>query len=457
MDETECIICFAHYDDKEHRPRSLTCGHTTCSACLEKAIKAPPTKCPKCRAPFSAGNVKDIPVNFALEGVMKLLNIYQNAKGNDLPDCLEHQLPVSHRCSTHKAWICQRCVTDDHSLVSCKVTTTSEELNLRKSTQLDKSLPLRNTFEESCKKSDDCREQIKKLIEEDNEEIIRLQKEIERKKTAKVQKEEKLVMFNQKQGMLKNKGSSYDEAVASLKSADTIKDVSRYSLEVQSQAEHLQLISKEIENEVDLMLLAAKVTTESSVELSLANHKLSASPPHNFQFPDESNPPMTDGILTFMDIAWPNQEPRRVYIKMLGNTARVRQHLLLITGHCGPSYIGLNFNNLVDQGKPGEYLISDTYDGGKAAPLLEDVTATDIVKHAAKAGLVAGAVFIADGGNKNKNNGIFGIYVSDEPGKGNKSGFGHVISGLEIVKDVAKSNNRLGIKIVSCGLVLERG
>ncbi|CAL4183386.1 unnamed protein product, partial [Meganyctiphanes norvegica] len=170
-------------------------------------------------------------------------------------------------------------------------------------------------------------------------------------------------------------------------------------------------------------------------------------------FTDENNPPLTEGIMTFMDVAWPNQEPRRLYITMLGNTARARQHLLLTTGHCGHSYKGLHFRGLVDQGQAGEYLMISEYDGNNDAPLLKDVTVNDIVEHDRKVGLVAG---VAYHGDEKCNNGSFGIFLRDEPGKAEASGFGQVISGLEILKEVAKSNARANIKIVGCGIVLVR-
>ncbi|CAL4213328.1 unnamed protein product, partial [Meganyctiphanes norvegica] len=200
---------------------------------------------------ISAANVKDIPVNFALEGAVKLINTYSTAKGNDLPECAEHQLPVSHRCSSHKAWICQRCVSEEHFEVSCRVTTTSEELNVRKSTQLDKSQPLINTFEEICKNADDCMEQCKKLIEEDEKEIIRLQRQIQRRKDSKMQKEEKIARFDQKLEMLKGKLRPYEQAVKTLKSSETIRGVSRCSDDVQREADNLNLFFQELTSEVD--------------------------------------------------------------------------------------------------------------------------------------------------------------------------------------------------------------
>ncbi|CAL4070774.1 unnamed protein product, partial [Meganyctiphanes norvegica] len=167
-------------------------------------------------------------------------------------------------------------------------------------------------------------------------------------------------------------------------------------------------------------------------------------------FSDENIQPLTDGIKTFLDIAWSGQEPRRVYIKMLGNTARARQHLLMVTGQCGVSYRDLHIYNPINQGKSGEYLPICPHNSKEAMSLLKDLTATDNVNnHVKKAGLVAGARYC-----KNSNNMIVIIYLTDDPEKETKTGFAQVISGLEIFQDIAKCNDKSNIKIVDCGVVL---
>ncbi|CAL4139836.1 unnamed protein product, partial [Meganyctiphanes norvegica] len=168
-------------------------------------------------------------------------------------------------------------------------------------------------------------------------------------------------------------------------------------------------------------------------------------------FTDENDPPSTDGILTFMDFAWPNQKPRRVYMKMIGNTLRARQHLLLLTGQCGHSYRDLAFYESFKQGQPGEGIAIRPYDGGKATPLFNDVTITDKVNHDATAGMIYGAGW---SGDNICNNALFSINLKDNPGKAHLTSFGRVISGLEIIQDIAKSDNIENIKVVDCGLVL---
>lgn len=100
MEATECIVYFSRFDENLHRPRSLPCGHTECTECIENAIEIMSKECPKCRAIYAASNVNDLPVNFSLEGIIKVLNVSKKNEGNELSDCNEHQLPLISRCST---------------------------------------------------------------------------------------------------------------------------------------------------------------------------------------------------------------------------------------------------------------------------------------------------------------------------------------------------------------------
>ncbi|CAL4203348.1 unnamed protein product, partial [Meganyctiphanes norvegica] len=176
-------------------------------------------------------------------------------KPNELPECIEHQLEV--RCSKHKAWVCQRCLTGDHASQSCKIITVTEELEIRKSKKLKESKSILNVFEEACKKADDSKEQCKQLIKEYGEDIAkyeamvkRLKDEIEKKQTSKIQMEEKFTIFDQKLDNLKSERLVYDNAVTSLKSSNTIIKVSQCSDEVQKEVGKLQLISHEIKRKL---------------------------------------------------------------------------------------------------------------------------------------------------------------------------------------------------------------
>jgi E3 ubiquitin-protein ligase KEG len=54
-----CSLCHVRYDEDEHVPLLLHCGHGFCRACLTRTLAAAPgavLPCPRCRHPTSVGN-----------------------------------------------------------------------------------------------------------------------------------------------------------------------------------------------------------------------------------------------------------------------------------------------------------------------------------------------------------------------------------------------------------------
>ncbi|KAK3914747.1 Roquin-2 [Frankliniella fusca] len=50
--ELQCDICFVQFDLKQHRPKSLPCGHTVCKECVQNPALG--KKCPTCRKGLAA-------------------------------------------------------------------------------------------------------------------------------------------------------------------------------------------------------------------------------------------------------------------------------------------------------------------------------------------------------------------------------------------------------------------
>ncbi|XP_069192096.1 tripartite motif-containing protein 5-like [Procambarus clarkii] len=72
----ECSVCFNYYDDNQLRPRTLPCGHTFCSQCIDNAIKNGQLTCPSCRGQHAATAATQFPINYTVEAfVRKLKNI----------------------------------------------------------------------------------------------------------------------------------------------------------------------------------------------------------------------------------------------------------------------------------------------------------------------------------------------------------------------------------------------
>ncbi|XP_069193463.1 E3 ubiquitin-protein ligase TRIM32-like [Procambarus clarkii] len=69
----ECSVCFNNYDDNQLRPRTLLCGHTFCSQCINNAIKNGQLTCPSCRAQHAATAATQFPINYGMEALIRKL------------------------------------------------------------------------------------------------------------------------------------------------------------------------------------------------------------------------------------------------------------------------------------------------------------------------------------------------------------------------------------------------
>ncbi|XP_069180667.1 tripartite motif-containing protein 59-like [Procambarus clarkii] len=69
----ECSVCFNNYDDTLLRPRTLPCGHTFCSQCIDNAIKNGQLNCPSCRAQHTATAATQFPINYGMEAFIRKL------------------------------------------------------------------------------------------------------------------------------------------------------------------------------------------------------------------------------------------------------------------------------------------------------------------------------------------------------------------------------------------------
>ncbi|KAK8743461.1 hypothetical protein OTU49_001091 [Cherax quadricarinatus] len=118
----KCKACDENYDKVQRRPRSLTCGHTFCSQCIEKSIKKIIT-CPICKAEHRATALTQFPINYEIEALIK------NFKGAQLTSA-EALLAKSRQDRTRgiskKLW---SSVEEDKSSISNLITKCEEALS----------------------------------------------------------------------------------------------------------------------------------------------------------------------------------------------------------------------------------------------------------------------------------------------------------------------------------------
>ncbi|XP_069167424.1 tripartite motif-containing protein 59-like [Procambarus clarkii] len=81
----ECSVCYNDYDDNQLRPRTLPCGHTFCSQCIDNGIENGQLTCPNCRAEHAATAATQFPISYAVEAFVRKLKDIQLTQKKTVP------------------------------------------------------------------------------------------------------------------------------------------------------------------------------------------------------------------------------------------------------------------------------------------------------------------------------------------------------------------------------------
>ncbi|XP_050709786.1 tripartite motif-containing protein 2-like isoform X2 [Eriocheir sinensis] len=66
----ECPVCMTGYDETVRRPRSMPCGHTICSTCIDGIVDEGHATCPTCRISNAVPKGGQFPVNYVVEDLL---------------------------------------------------------------------------------------------------------------------------------------------------------------------------------------------------------------------------------------------------------------------------------------------------------------------------------------------------------------------------------------------------
>ncbi|XP_050705393.1 uncharacterized protein LOC126990801 [Eriocheir sinensis] len=127
--EVNCPICFEAFDEA-HAPRTLRCGHTVCTPCLEAILGrvAGDRNCPECRRPLKVTAVAHIPVSYTILRLSRALEltsaaaaaaeaeVEESSEGTLVGEgCVLHHYPVQWWCPGCKEFQCRSCPHEDAS------------------------------------------------------------------------------------------------------------------------------------------------------------------------------------------------------------------------------------------------------------------------------------------------------------------------------------------------------
>ncbi|XP_050739112.1 uncharacterized protein LOC127009801 [Eriocheir sinensis] len=75
----ECPVCLTGYDGTVQRPRTLPCGHTVCTLCIDQLEEQGRVACPECRVSHAVPEGEQFPVCYAVEALIRMLRDAEEA------------------------------------------------------------------------------------------------------------------------------------------------------------------------------------------------------------------------------------------------------------------------------------------------------------------------------------------------------------------------------------------
>ncbi|XP_069160624.1 uncharacterized protein [Procambarus clarkii] len=501
----DCGVCWDTYDEAERRPRTLPCGHTFCSLCLERAITYGTLKCPNCCVKFRAATATQFPVSYCVEALVrkligtklisgpptpcqaspggisrKLWSLMQEEKisinrliarceetlcqlgeyRGQLGDWKTHHLQLQDRLNglVEQNMSAMRLLDQEDASVAEMTTRGQEEKTHLHATlgSLDTPTTAHRVITAIART-----EQVNQQAEDWLQTCQDVFPDINTVRAAvKVQEtiREALEMMTTEAGVitavpvhLGDSDSTIMEKVGKITggiSQLTVEDLRRMRAPVRRLVETGLVLA--VQEDQDGRR-SARITLQDG---QLCLHPLLPQPPpthaHTLKYEDVVE--ASSSTLAFLDLKWAGSTRGRVTIQLTLDTGLARQFMLLCTGELGHSYTGTKLLWVWNKGQPEEWVVGGDYesnDGEGGASLLPDLKAEYESSGA------AGAVF-SRWGLWPARSAQFVIITRDcaEGGPLWPCVFGEVVSGLEVVRAAANHSEVTEVTVANCGVVL---
>lgn len=473
MDEEEpnCNICFESFDDEEHSPRTLRCGHTLCTPCINVLVKRalPDRVCPECRKTLKISNATHLPISYT---ILRLSRALAKAKPAaevqvqvlDNNTCMKHGAPTISWCPLSDKWHCFKCVHSDNcdSLLSVPeaflhikqnysqvvVSKLSNANNLSDSLEKEKETLQKNIsssergLEEIAKKLKLVEEWTKRL-ETDEAELVEAATTVRLTKSLKRLKRD-VADFDS--WLEKSQPSVKSRIVPALSTP-----ASSSPIDITALKEQLD-ISQAIYAVHESELFETRWAKLSLDGYYLLMYALEYSPPPQgatlIPFQSVLGAVDKENAIAFFEIECQSQFEGRVYFEMLGNTPRGQQFQKLCTAEEGACYRAcklMEFEEVHHRYVRGGLIGDNIY----AEPIVEGITDGGIYRKVLEPGLLNGWK------SDSEYWALCDIVLECKPGYEDDYVFGKVLSGLSVLKGVCENNKtKKTLEVQDCGVVV---
>ncbi|CAL4063813.1 unnamed protein product [Meganyctiphanes norvegica] len=492
-----CRVCQELFGEGKRVPRNLVCGHSLCTDCVSQLITSgPPTFCPECRQDFKATNVEELTPNYPLLRLASTFTSPEKRKSKtednvklvlepqaDAGECLTHNFKRYFWCSTCGMPACKDCLVLSHKSPpdgKCQILTVNLALPQMKKVQMAKLASYLGTL----------------TAMENN-----LQEEIEENKARQIshkkfmfrlvsREKEMLINFDEKNVHLLDAHSrvkTYKEKLENMKNGVTdspsVEDIVVTAKDIKQTISTMTKQMKEFEERIEGPQFSLQVESQSLKSLLQSNRDIftkldddsdgssrwarisihdKVAHLHALQDEEPSDSTLTlpfysaldlvprENPKVFMDLQWAGQHQGRVYIQMFGRTRFGEQFLLLCSGEQGPCYKFTCFYKSEDIDTPDAVISGGDYennDGTGGAAFIDGIENGGIYERDIVAGLIVSWP-------EEWRRGSFEIFLENNPGQKDLTGFGQVISGLAVLKSASRHKPITDVIIEDCGLVV---
>lgn len=504
----DCPVCFTPFDNTERRPRTLPCGHTFCTLCINEVEKRNRVQCPTCRVKHRVPRAGQFPISYTIEAVIERLrgathdcppdeagtSSQEGAAGlgraedsllqdktrvlSTITACQDLQSQLEHYLTALTTWHHQQQHLEDtlknklHAMIGYS-RSAREMMQLEKfkasdrKEQLDGVLQTLQTvraeqqagmaavdviyrIDDAEQRVQQCRQMFPDVIT-----VTTARKVMAASNQCLEGLEAVLEVVEAADGGGEGGGcGAGSEGSVEAAPAGTIMDRFQVLAIPTLEAGDLLTMTQPARNLLQAGLLFAAHTNEGQTRLArirvegkqlcLYSLREQDVPPGASILQVDKLVPPTPPCKVFLDVAWPGRAARRVVIRLGPDTPLGRHFVWLCTGRCGPSYRNTRLWWVGAEGQPGECVYGGDYQNNNGTGGAALLPGLELGEYW-RSGW-AGAVW--------GSNALFGIItINCHYGDTYGSVFGEVVSGLDVMVAAARHSPIQEVTVVDCGVL----